>query len=131
MDSSELAAFCVSVDYEPRRMESTPRKPFFRDYRLYEVIERVKGWETEYLGYTETVYNEALAKAAFAWSKGHDFAYVRSLTDADEGSIVLAFRRAIDLLRQMAKAMSGHAQLVITIREAIKLIDRDIVEIFV
>lgn len=131
MDGCGLAAFCVSVDHEPRRMESTPRRPFFRDYRLYEVIERVRDWETEYLGYAETVYNEALAKAAHAWAKGHDFAYVRSLTDADEGSIVLALRRAIDLLRQMAKAVSGHSRLTVTIREAIRLIDRDVVEMFV
>lgn len=131
MDSCELAALAVSIDYEPRKTETTPRSPFFSDYRIYETIERVKNWETQYLGYSETVYNEALAKAAYAWAKGHDFAYVRSLTDADEGSIVLALRRAIDLLRQMAKAMAGHSRLTAALKETVRLIDRDVVEALV
>ena len=76
-------------------------------------------------------YNEALARAAFAWANGHDFAHVRSLTDADEGSIVLVLRRAIDLLRQIAQAVPGHAQLIEKAREAIKMIDRDIVEVYI
>lgn len=131
MEPGQLAALAVSIDYEPRRMESTPKGHFFADYRIYDIIERVKGWEREYLGREETVYSEALAKAAYAWVKGHDFAHVRSLTDADEGSIVLALRRAIDLLRQMAKAMAGHARVTQTIRETIRLIDRDIVEMMI
>lgn len=128
MESGQLAALAVSIDYEPRRMESTPKGHFFEDYRVYDIIERVKSWERDYLGREETTYSEALARAAYAWVKGHDFAHVRSLTDADEGSVVLALRRAIDLLRQMAKAMSGHARVTQAIRETIRLIDRDIVE---
>lgn len=131
MDSRELAALAASIDYEPRRLEEVPKRPFFDDYRIYETLARVTGWEMEFLGYQETVYNETLAKAAFAWADGHDFLHVRSLTDVDEGSIVLVLRRAIDLLRQIAKAVPGHARLVEKVRETVKLIDRDIVEVYI
>lgn len=131
MDSRELAALAASIDYEPRRADTVPRKPFFDDYRVYETLMRVTGWETEFLGYEETVYNEALARAAYAWADGCEFLHVRSLTDADEGSIVLVLRRAIDLLRQIAKAVPGHARLVERVKETVRLIDRDIVEVYI
>ena len=131
MDSRELTALAASIDYEPRRLDEVPKRPFFDDYRVYEILAGVTDWEMEFLGYEETVYNEALARAAFAWANGHDFAHVRSLTDADEGSIVLVLRRAIDLLRQIAQAVPGHAQLIEKAREAIKMIDRDIVEVYI
>ena len=60
--------------------------------------------ELAFLGYSELEFNDHVAHAAQAWSRGKSFTDVLGMSQLDEGDLVYSFRRAIDVLRQVRNA---------------------------
>ena len=68
------------------------------------------------------------SSATYAWSKGCSFSELAQHTDASDGDIVRSFRSAIDLLRQLKRAVAGDASLADKLNSCITVINRDIVD---
>lgn len=125
----EINALCVSLDYEPRKGEGRARQRAFDEGPVRRVLALIQAMEETYLGYSAVQLSLHLADAAAAWSKGAHFSQVLQGLAVDEGDVVYAFRRAIDILRQVRNAAREDAALSARLRAAIERMDRDEVSI--
>lgn len=129
-DEDQINAVMVAVDYEPRKMERIPRpsslpfdpKPIKKIIRelvyRYGVDER------------EIRFFPSLSPLAYRWSQGCDFFELLNYTELQEGDIVSAFRRAIDLIRQIRTAcLEEDPILASKLKNCMNKMDRDLVEI--
>ena len=128
LDVDQVNALLVGVDYEPRKGEGWPReipldtKPIrkiLRDlvYR-YGVDEK------------DARFHPGLANLAYRWSKGCTFAeLVKNQAGLQEGDIVIAFRREIDILRQLRMACRGDETLTDKLRDCMDRMDRDLIQV--
>ncbi|HHV55709.1 MAG TPA: DEAD/DEAH box helicase [Firmicutes bacterium] len=126
LDPARLAALAVSIDYEPRRGD--PRVPD-RCLDLGKIIPHlrwVERMELEFVGASSVRFQDDLAQLAYEWAQGKTFTDLLKGIPIDPGDVVFAFRRAIDLLRQVRVACGDDdprgARLA---SEAIQLLDRD------
>lgn len=124
----ELNALTVAISYEPRRNEVKIR------HRLnftpaYKLVYQLGKMEERFLGYSTVTFNDHVALLAYRWSQGEDFASIMESAVIDEGDLVFAFRRGIDLLRQVRNAAVEDAYLGSKIKECIARMDRDQVSI--
>lgn len=127
-DEDQINAVIVAVDYEPRKGELIPKalpydlkpvKKIIRDliYR-HGVDER------------QVLFFPSLSPLAYRWSQGWDFLELLKYTDLQEGDIVSAFRRGIDLLRQIRTACAKEDQyLAGKIKNCLDKMDRDLVQV--
>lgn len=75
---------------------------------------------------TSKIPDFKLSGAAYAWSTGATFAYLSKWTDTSDGDLVRTFRLAIQLLRQLERAMRKTDRVDIpNIREAFHKLHRD------
>lgn len=125
----ELSALTTSIDYEPRRNERRPPKPPYDPGPIKATIALIEKMEALYVGPTTVRYNEHLAQAAYRWSRGERFFELLRDLQVDEGDLAFAFRRAIDILRQVRNAAREDASLAARLSEAIARMDRDEVSI--
>jgi len=72
--------------------------------------------------------DDKLCAAMLAWSQGCSFEELHQYIDISDGDIVRAFRSAIDLLRQMRRALEGHDALRNKVSNCIAKINRDVVD---
>jgi superfamily II RNA helicase len=72
--------------------------------------------------------NFGLAAAAAAWSRGTDFGELDNYTSVTPGDVVRAFRVAIQMKRQLRKALTGDYPLRDRLAEAIVCMNRDVVD---
>lgn len=128
-DEDELNALAVSIDYEPRKGEVRPRRVVFDNGTVMRAVNLLQKMEELYLGYTFLEFNPHLAQAAYEWSRGATFSEVAGNTDVDEGDLVYAMRRGIDILRQVRGAAREDTALAAKLSECIKRMDRDEVSI--
>lgn len=124
----ELNALTVAISYEPRRNEVKIR------HRLnftpaYKLVYQLGKMEERFLGYSTVTFNDHVALLAYRWSQGEDFASIMESAVIDEGDLVFAFRRGIDLLRQVRNAAVEDTYLGGKIKECIARMDRDQVSI--
>jgi superfamily II RNA helicase len=82
------------------------------------------------VGYSTVQFNDHVAALAYRWSNGESFTKLLEDSSVDEGDLVFAFRRGIDLLRQVRNATTEDAHLNGKLRECIELMDRDEVSIW-
>ena len=68
------------------------------------------------------------SSATYAWSEGCNFAELIQHTDASDGDIVRSFRSAIDLLRQLKRAVAEDVSLADKLGKCIAKINRDEVD---
>ena len=127
-DEDQINAVIVAVDYEPRKGEHIskvlpydlkPVKKIIRDliYR-HGVDER------------QVLFFPSLSPLAYRWSQGWDFLELLKYSDLQEGDIVSAFRRGIDLLRQIRTACAKEDQyLAGKIKNCLDKMDRDLVQV--
>jgi superfamily II RNA helicase len=129
-DEDQINSIMVAVDYEPRKGERIPNpsmlpfdqkpiKKIIRDliYR-YGVDER------------ETIFFPSLSPLAYRWSQGCDFFELLNYSDLQEGDLVSAFRRGIDLLRQIRAACLLEDPILATkLKNCMNKIDRDLVAV--
>lgn len=133
LTESELCALAVSIDYEPRsrggyRLSHRTRPPY-DEGPIKSVIRHLERMELRHLGETTIRYASQLALAAYIWAQGGSFAETLRAAETDPGDVVHAFRRGIDLLRQMKNAVAGDEMLVEKLNRCIRRLDRDIVAV--
>lgn len=126
---AELNAAIVSVGYEPRKNEYRIKhkldfSPLVRIWHFLAKLER------KMVGFSTVQFNDHVAALAYAWSKGESFTKLLEDSSVDEGDLVFAFRRGIDLLRQVRNATTEDPVLNAKLRECISLMDRDEVSIW-
>ncbi len=126
---SELNALAVSLDYEPRKGEGKARQHVFDEGLVRRVMALTQQMEETYLGYSTTQLNVHLADAAHRWSEGERFADILQELTVDEGDLVYAFRRALDILRQVRNAAEEDTVLRSKLRAAMERMDRGEVSI--
>lgn len=125
----ELNALCVSLDYEPRKGEGRARQRSFDEGIVRRTMGLLQSMEETYIGFSDLQLNVHLANLAARWSQGEGFTEIMRGVSMDEGDVVYALRRAIDILRQVRNAAQEDVALVSKIRSAIDKMDRDEVSI--
>lgn len=129
-DEDQINAVIVAVDYEPRKGERVPSPsllPF--DQRPIKKIIRDLIYRHG-VDDRELRFFPSLSPLAYRWSQGCDFFELLNYTDLQEGDIVSAFRRGIDLLRQMRMACLGEDPILAAkLKNCMNKIDRDLVEV--
>lgn len=133
LTESELTALAVSIDYELRsrggmRFVHRPKAPY-DEVPVKGIIRHLDRVELRHLGESTTRYASQLALAAYIWAQGGSFAETLRAAETDPGDVVHAFRRAIDLLRQMKSALTGDEMLVEKLNHCIRRLDRDVVAV--
>ncbi|MFO7254734.1 MAG: DEAD/DEAH box helicase [Bacillota bacterium] len=125
LDVDTLNALVVSIDYEPRRAERRVRHRLFNTARVEATVQFLAEMERSF-GQEPTIrFNDNLALLAYHWSAGESFAEILRRGDFDEGDIIYAFRRAIDLLRQIRHAVRDDPYLSTKLQTCIDRMDRD------
>ena len=126
----EINALAVSIDYEPRRNEM-PKAYKLVDFRKPErIARRLQRLENTLLGEVTVTLENHLHELAYLWSQGADFAELLEMEpQVTEGDLISAFRRAIDLLRQLRRACQQDRPLADKLSRCIEKLDRDVVEI--
>lgn len=133
LTESELCALAVSIDYELRsrggmRVYRRPKAPY-DEIPVKNILRHLDRVELRHLGQTTGRYSPQLALAAYTWAQGGSFAETLRAAETDPGDVVHAFRRGIDLLRQMKSAVSGDEMLVEKLNQCIRRLDRDVVAV--
>ncbi len=125
----DLNALATTIDYEPRKGETRPSRHAFDIRPVFKAIQLIREMELAFLGYSELEFNDHVARAAQAWSRGKSFTDVLGMAELDEGDLVYAFRRGIDVLRQVRNAAREDAALAAKLSDCIARMDRDEVSI--
>lgn len=128
-DEHAINALAASMDYEPRKGEDRRRHKAFDAGVVKRTAELISKMERVYLGYSTIEFYDHLAEAAAMWSGGAAFSDVVAASGTDEGDVVFAFRRAIDVLRQVRQAAKQDEFLAAKLSHCIELMDRDEVSI--
>ncbi len=126
---AELNAAMVSVGYEPRKNEYRIKHKLDLTpvIRLWHALTKM---EQRFIGFPTVQFNDHLAALAYRWNNGESFSSLLNDSSIDEGDLVFAFRRGIDLLRQVRNATMDDPNLNAKLRECIALMDRDEVSIW-
>lgn len=99
--------------------------------RLEDIEHTILGEERDHGLYISEGHNSTFYGAARAWALGSTMVEITESIELSEGDLVLTFNKTIDLLRQLREmledVMPDHS-LRITLREAERLLRRDIVE---
>ncbi len=125
----QIASLAVCIDYEPRRGEFPAKSVPFDVDRIREIAAQVEMVEESYVGASAVRFFTGLAPLAYQWSQGAEFAEMLRGSTYAEGDVVSAFRRSIDLLRQVRAACKADAALADKISDVMRRIDRDVVEV--
>lgn len=125
----QIASLAVCIDYEPRRGEFPAKSVPFDVDRIREIAAQVEMVEESYVGTSTVRFFTGLAPLAYRWSQGAEFADMLRGSAYAEGDVVSAFRRSIDLLRQVRAACKADAALVDKVSDVMRRIDRDVVEV--
>ncbi len=129
-DEDQINAVMVAVDYEPRKLERLPRSsslPFDQKPIKKIIRELVYRYGVDE---REIRFFPSLSPLAYRWSQGCDFFELLNYTELQEGDIVTAFRRAIDLTRQIRTAcLEEDPMLASKLKNCMNKMDRDLVEI--
>lgn len=125
---SELNALAVAIGYEPRRNETKIRHKL--NFTLaYKLVFQLANMEKRFLGFSTVEFNDHIAVLAYRWSQGESFTVLMEASQIDEGDLVFAFRRGIDLLRQVRNVAAEDAYLRNKLKECIARMDRDQVSV--
>jgi superfamily II RNA helicase len=130
LSEDAINALAVCIDYEPRRDEAVRPWRLIDLSHAQEVAEELIRLEKRVLNEQRVRFHNSLHELAYRWSRGCSF--VELMDEADglaEGDIVSAFRRGIDLLRQLRRVCSDDKSLQAKLTRCIKKMDRDVVEI--
>jgi superfamily II RNA helicase len=132
LDEYGLGILAVASVFEPRRNQTLTNltkesRPLFKScHDIYEEIRR-----KEIRGRIYPISKAPhfhLARAIEMWMRGEQFQKIMQLGDTDEGEIVRYFRMAIQILREMSDSPASSHILKDRIRNAVRLINRDVVD---
>lgn len=125
----EVNAVIVAVDYEPRKGEFSPRTLPYDSKQIRRIIRQLLyeyGVEDR-----DARFHPSLSPLAFKWSQGCTFPeLLQAAPHLQEGDIVSAFRRGIDLLRQIRNAcIKDDPILAGKLKSCMDKMDRDLVKV--
>jgi superfamily II RNA helicase len=132
LDEFGLGIIAVASVFEPRKNQKTisltkEGRPL--DKICHGVAEDIRRREIKARVYP---FSKAphfhLAKSIEMWMRGGKFENILRLTDTDEGEVVRYFRMSIQILREMADSRASSHILRDRIKNAIRLINRDVVD---
>lgn len=121
----QLAALCIAIDYEPRRGDPRVPQRCLNLAEITPVVQWIERMEREFLGTTSVRFQDDLAQLAYDWTQGKPFTDLLKGVAIDPGDVVFAFRRAIDLLRQVRAACQEEEYVAARISATIHRLDRD------
>jgi superfamily II RNA helicase len=130
LSEDAVNALAVCIDYEPRRDEAVRPWRLIDLSHAQEVAEELIRLERGVLNEQRVRFHNSVHELAYRWSRGCSF--VELMEEADglaEGDVVSAFRRGIDLLRQLRRVCADDQSLQAKLTRCIKKMDRDVVEI--
>lgn len=132
LDEFGLGILATASVFEPRRNQKVVNltkegRPILRN--CHDIFEGIRRREIRYRIYP---FSKAphfhLAKAIELWMRQEKFSRILQFTDTDEGEVVRYFRMAIQILREMADSPASSYLLKDRIRNAIRLINRDVID---
>jgi superfamily II RNA helicase len=132
LDEFGLGIIAAASVFEPRKNQKLERltkeaKPLER--MCHDIFADIRCKEIRYRVYP---FSKAphfhLAKSIEMWMRGEKFQNILRLTDTDEGEVVRYFRMSIQILREMADSQASSYILRDRIKNAIRLINRDVVD---
>ena len=132
LDTASLVVLCMAILFESRDHERLKRQDRNAATLLIPVmrgcLSHVHNLEAK-LGLDAMTPDPdfGLSAAALAWAGGAGFDDVLRMTSVPEGHLVRHLRRTGLLLRQMAAACEGRVELQARLREAVRAVDRDVV----
>jgi superfamily II RNA helicase len=128
IDPDQLNALIVAIDYEPRKGEYYPRQ---LPYEQKPVKAIIRNLVYRYgVDERDAVFHPSLSNFAYRWSQGCTFSELIKDSTIQEGDIVQAFRRGIDILRQIKAACAGQDPIFAAkIRDCMDRMDRDIIQV--
>ncbi|NLK07981.1 MAG: DEAD/DEAH box helicase, partial [Firmicutes bacterium] len=130
LSEDAINALAVSIDYEPRRDEPVLAWKMVDLSHVQELASGLAAMEMRFLGEQRVRFHNGPHELAYKWSKGATFIELMDKAKGlAEGDVVSAFRRGIDLLRQVRRISSGDDLLQAKLSRAMKKMDRDVVEI--
>ena len=129
LDPDQLNALIVAIDYEPRKGEFFPKQlPF----ELKPVKTVIRNLVYRYgVDERDAQFHPSLASLAYHWSRGATFTeLLQEMPNIQEGDIVQAFRREIDIFRQIkAACINEDPILAAKIRDCMERMDRDLIKV--
>ncbi|HEY8495428.1 MAG TPA: DEAD/DEAH box helicase [Limnochordales bacterium] len=129
LDPDQINALAVSIDYEPRRSEGRHPHNAFDVAAVQAHVRAIEEVERRLVGTTTVRFQDHMAALAYRWSRGEAFSRLLQGAYQDEGDIGYAFRRGIDLLRQVRFAAVDDPILRTKLQECMDRMDRDEVAI--
>jgi superfamily II RNA helicase len=137
LSPEELAALLSCLVEEPRRAESPVARLFLRDQAhlrrrvktLEELSQEVDKIQRSYRVALPISMHTVYLAATHRWVAGEDdwLALVEQSFGAHEGDLIRAFRRLIDLCRQLEESPVLPAEIQRTLSRTVELLDRGIV----
>ncbi len=131
LDCTNLAVLAMASVLEAKkeatRGDLDVSKPVRK--RAVDIVQRIR--KTESAAGLQQLTPElsfSLSTMIKAWLDGEDFEIIERMADMDEGHIVRNLRRTMQLLREVRNAASGRAAISDRISEAIRAINRDVVD---
>ena len=132
LTETQLSVFLSALVFEPRKNQFAEKLP----PHLVSIEKKAQGYARK-IGLKEQAHKVYpptkppyfhLGQAIEAWMAGCLFSELGRHTEVDEGEIIRYFRMVIQLLRQLKQAPQVSAKLRQTAQDAIKKIDRDLVD---
>jgi len=132
LDELGIGMLAAGVVFEPRKNQKTihvPKEGAYLEEMCRAIHENIRRKEIRYKIYP---FSKAphfhMAKAIGMWMRGEEFGKILRFTDTDEGEVVRYFRMSIQILREMADSEASSYILKDRIKQAIRLINRDVVD---
>lgn len=122
----EICAVLIGIDYSARYSDFTSRLRIPAQRKYARIADELKSDRT--LG-PEIIYSPQVAPLGYAWASGEEFGSVMELTTIEEGDVVSLLRRAVDILRQLRKALGNQPFWGQKLNECLTAMDRDVVKV--
>ena len=132
-DLHELGAVFTAIVYEARRgIEGSAGRRMLGSGNATRVEKAIRRFMSVELlhGFRDTIKppDFGLTAAVIAWGKGCSMPEMERIAGNDAGDLVRSLRMAIQMMRQLRKALSGDYTLIHRLEEAIVCINRDAVD---
>lgn len=123
---AEICAVLIGVDYSARYNDFTSRLRIPLLGKYVRIADELKS--DPVLG-PGIVYSPQVAPLAYAWASGEEFSALMELTTIEEGDVVSLLRRAVDILRQLRKALGSQPFWGPKLTECLGAMERDVVRV--
>ncbi len=133
LDEDRLILLFTGIVFEPRRYEYhiKVRREIIRELKS-EATKVIEGYQRKerQRGIADTIrdINFDMSGPAYAWAQGCKFEELRNYTDLSDGDLVRTFRLAIQLMRQVRKALHGQGELRERLTRCMERVNRDVVD---